>query len=199
MLIKQETLKRVADGSVTLAFRRWRRPTVQSGGTLLTTVGQVSVDTVDEVEIGDITELDVVAAGFSDLKKLHDRLESYTEGSLYRIALHLAGPDPRIALRETVPGDLRVIEEIEHRLARWDQASKSGPWTESVMSTIQSRGAVRAGDLASEAGMERDRFKANVRKLKGLGLTMSLEVGYRLSPRGEAVLSFLNTNQRASE
>ena len=32
-------------------------------------------------------------------------------------------------------------------------------------------------------------FKANVRKLKGLGLTESLAVGYRLSPRGVAVLA----------
>jgi hypothetical protein len=31
-------------------------------------------------------------------------------------------------------------------------------------------------------------FKANVRKLKSLGLTVSLEVGYRLSPRGRALL-----------
>jgi hypothetical protein len=28
----------------------------------------------------------------------------------------------------------------------------------------------------------------NVRKLKALGLTISLEVGYRLSPRGQAYL-----------
>jgi hypothetical protein len=27
-------------------------------------------------------------------------------------------------------------------------------------------------------------FKLNVRKLKALGLTESLEIGYRLSPRG---------------
>ena len=31
-------------------------------------------------------------------------------------------------------------------------------------------------------------FKVNVRKLKGLGLAESLEVGYRLSPRGRALL-----------
>ena len=34
-------------------------------------------------------------------------------------------------------------------------------------------------------------FKTDVRKLKELGLTESLEVGYRLSPRGEAVLRAL--------
>jgi predicted transcriptional regulator len=39
-----------------------------------------------------------------------------------------------------------------------------------------------------ELEVDKVRFKANVRKLKALGLTESLEVGYRLSPRGEAVL-----------
>jgi ribosomal protein S19E (S16A) len=47
---------------------------------------------------------------------------------------------------------------------------------------------VRAGDLASQFGQERAAFKVNVRKLKGLGLTESLETGYRLSPRGRALL-----------
>jgi hypothetical protein len=37
--------------------------------------------------------------------------------------------------------------------------------------------------------MERLPFKANVRKLKALGLTESLDIGYRLSPRGEALLA----------
>ncbi len=31
-------------------------------------------------------------------------------------------------------------------------------------------------------------FKRDVRKLKELGLTLSLRVGYRLSPRGEAFM-----------
>ena len=48
---------------------------------------------------------------------------------------------------------------------------------------------MRAGDLADEVGRERLPFKADVRKLKNLGLTISLGVGYRLSPRGEAYLA----------
>jgi hypothetical protein len=47
---------------------------------------------------------------------------------------------------------------------------------------------VRAGDLCRVAGQEILTFKTNVRKLKALGLTESLEVGYRLSPRGTAWL-----------
>lgn len=40
--------------------------------------------------------------------------------------------------------------------------------------------------LARQLGHERPAFKLNVRKLEELGLTESLEVGYRLSPLGEA-------------
>ena len=57
-----------------------------------------------------------------------------------------------------------------------------------MLRLIGEREAVRAGDLADELGMERLAFKADVRKLKALGLTESLGIGYRLSPRGQAWL-----------
>jgi hypothetical protein len=67
-----------------------------------------------------------------------------------------------------------------------DRASTSGPWTAATLAIIAERPAVRAADLAAALGRERASFKLDVRKLKGLGLTISLERGYRLSPRGEA-------------
>ena len=45
--------------------------------------------------------------------------------------------------------------------------------------------------LARQVGYERAVFKVKVRALKEMGLTESLEVGYRLSPRGHAVLRAL--------
>jgi hypothetical protein len=48
---------------------------------------------------------------------------------------------------------------------------------------------VRAPDLAAGFGMETRPFKLRVRRLNELGLTESLRIGYRLSPRGEAVLT----------
>ena len=56
------------------------------------------------------------------------------------------------------------------------------------MRLIERMPAIRAGDLADEVGRERLAFKADVRKLKNLGLTISLGVGYELSPRGHAYL-----------
>ena len=73
-------------------------------------------------------------------------------------------------------------------MARLDATSRRGPWTERVLELIAVRPAVRAGDLADELGLERLPFKTDVRKLKALGLTESLEVGYRISPRGRAWL-----------
>ena len=58
-----------------------------------------------------------------------------------------------------------------------------------MLRTIAERPAVRAADLAASFGRETQSFKLDVRKLKNLGLTLSLEVGYRLSPRGEAYLA----------
>ena len=63
MLIKQDTLVGVAEGRVTMAFRRWKRPTVRAGGTLLTSIGQLSIESVDEVSIDDVTEADPEPSG----------------------------------------------------------------------------------------------------------------------------------------
>jgi hypothetical protein len=190
MLLNEETLKGITSGTITLAFRRWRRPTVKTGGTLLTSAGQLSVEAVDEVDPESITEAEAVAAGFPDLESLRASLLRRDEGSFYRVQLALAGPDPRIALRDEIPqGD--DLEVILSRLRRFDSKSAAGPWTRQVLDLLRRRPGERAGDLAEAVGMERAGFKGNVRKLKGLGLTESLSVGYRLSPRGKAVLKRL--------
>ncbi|WP_343389194.1 hypothetical protein [Candidatus Amarobacter glycogenicus] len=56
------------------------------------------------------------------------------------------------------------------------------------LNLIAANPAVRAGDLAPQLGQEILAFKLNVRKLKNLGLTLSLGTGYRLSSRGGAWL-----------
>ena len=61
-------------------------------------------------------------------------------------------------------------------------------YAEPILRVIKANPAVVSTELAPQVGMERFDFKTKVRKLKALGLTESLAVGYRLSPRGEAVL-----------
>ena len=173
MLFRPADLSRIAAGEITLAFRRWQKPRVKVGSTLKTPVGVLEVTAVDVVE--SISAEEARAAGFSTPEEIYAVLKP--RGPIHRVALHLAGPDPRIALRETPPD--------EALFARLD---RMGPWTYEYLAAIGERPEVRAADLAESFGRERLDFKRDVRRLKELGLTVSLEVGYRLSPRGEAVL-----------
>jgi len=182
----------LADGSVTVAFRRWRRPAARAGGRQRTPVGELAIDAVDEVDLDDITDVDARRAGYGDLAELRRELARHPEGTLYRIELHHAGADPRVALRERADLSDDEWRAVTTRLARLDRASRHGPWTTTVLRLIADNPAVRAADLAVSLGREMPPFKVDVRKLKELGLTESLDVGYRLSPRGRAVLDRLD-------
>lgn len=188
MLLDRDTLRLIASGTVTLAFRRWRRPTVRSGGTLLTALGQLQIGNVSIIGIGGITSADAARAGYDSKEELVAELNRRSDGEVYRIELGAIGADPRIALREAAP-DEGQIAGLRKRLDRLDAASPDGPWTLKTLEAIRDHPGLRAGDLCRLVGQERARFKPNVRKLKTLGLTISLEVGYRLSPRGESWLN----------
>lgn len=190
MLLNGETLAGIEAGSVTLAFRRWTRPTVKSGGTLLTPIGQLAIEAVDRVETDEITDADAMAAGFPGADALRAELAKRTDGDVYRVRLSLAGPDPRIALRESTP-EGADLEALLARLAVMDARRRSGPSSRQILEVIRARPGVLAAELAVTLGEERAPFKSRVRKLKALGLTESLTVGYRLSRRGNAVLDAL--------
>ena len=191
MLFKRHVLDGLADGTITVVFRRWARPRVRAGSKLRTAVGVLSIDAVDELDFAGITDDDARRSGFLSRTALLDDLASQRDGRVYRIALHVAGPDPRVELRgrDALTGD--ELADVERRLARLDAGSRHGAWTLAVLRLICDRPEVRAGDLAPTRGQETLAFKRDVRKLKELGLTESLEVGYRLSARGRAVLDRL--------
>ncbi len=192
MLIKRDTLDGISEGRITLAFRRWKRPTVRTGGTLLTPIGHLAIESVEPVRLKDISTTEAVAASFSDIDSLQTQLAYRSSGTLYRIRFRLTGPDPRIALRERIP-DENELTKLATRLSRWDRTATAGPWTRAYLTLIEKNPGIRAGDLANEIGVGKDRFKPNVRRLKGLGLTESLKVGYCLSPRGKALMAFLSS------
>lgn len=188
MLFKRADLDRVAAGEITVAFRRWRRPTVRAGGRLTTRVGVLAIDEVDAIDAGQIAGRDVRRAGRASSDAILAELRGRGDLQLYRVAFHVAGPDPRVALRENADLGAAEVADISARLARMDARSPHGRWTDAVLALIDRNPGTRAGDLAERLGRERLSFKADVRKLKRLGLTESLETGYRLSPRGRRFL-----------
>lgn len=185
MLLKRRFLDGIADGTISLVFRRWRKPTVKAGGTLKTAVGVLAIDEVETIPLAKITAANAKRAGYSSLDELKAELSKRDEGDVYRIKVRHVGADPRIALRsKSRIGD----DEFDALLQRMDSAA---PWIRRTLDLIARHPGRRAAELATELKQETAPFKLNVRKLKALGLTESLEVGYRLSPRGRTVLARL--------
>ena len=174
-------------GEVTVAVRRWKRPTVKAGGTLRTPSGVLAIDAVERIRLADLTPAIARSAGYPSRRALVDSLAP-TRNALYLVRFHPGPADPRIALRERAEITRAERAEIDTKLDGSDARSPRGAWTRATLRTIADHPAVRAPDLAAAAGVETKRYKTDVRKLKELGLTESLEVGYRLSPRGRAYL-----------
>lgn len=191
MLFRKSFLEGIRTGAITVAFRRWRRPSVRAGSTLLTPVGQLTIKSVKSVASSRISAADARRAGYESREALIEELQRRTDGELYRIELGPLRTDPRIALRKTLATTESESQALHDRLRRLDARAVEGAWTMRTLEVLSSHPGVRAGDLCSLVGQGKDRFKLNVRKLKNLGLTESLETGYRLSPRGEALLSSL--------
>lgn len=190
MLLKNEVLERIKRGEISIVFRRWKRPTVKTGGTLVTRAGLLGIELVEECEPSDISAKDVRNAGFENKEELVRQLSDRT-GAVYRIKVRYIGDDPRAALRSKASLTGAEFEEIRKKLERMDSSKVFGKWTRPYLRLIRDKPGTLAADLAASIGMDKPRFKANVRKLKALGLTESLAVGYRLSPRGKAVLRML--------
>lgn len=191
MLLTRKALDEIVAGEIDIVFRRWKRPTVKTGGSLRTAVGMLSIRSVDKISLSSISVPDAQRAGYRTKSALLDEL-SQRSGDVYRIELTYAGADPRIELRENTDLSPEDLDMLRDRLDAMDRRSDRGPWTRSTLELLAQHPGVRAQDLADRVGIEKHRFKTDVRKLKGLGLTISHSPGYELSPRGRALLGSID-------
>ena len=187
MMIRPAELAAIKAGTIDLAFRRWAKPRVVVGTRMRTGVGLIEVTSVEQVSVSQLRADDARRAGAPSLAALKEALAARADDPAWRIGVAYAGPDPREALRAAVP-DAEEIAAVNARLDRLDAASAHGAWTRETLDLIDLNPTVRAPDLAAQVGRETADFKKDVRKLKELGLTESLAIGYLLSPRGEAVV-----------
>jgi hypothetical protein len=193
MLFSVDAWPGLADGSITATFRTWKRAQARPGGRYRVGGMLLQADAVRQVAAGDLTGSDARAAGEPDLAALLRRLGDPAPDTLvWRVDLHYVGPDDRVALRHDDALGPADIERLRTRLDRLDAARASGPWTRDVLRLIAARPGEVSTGLAAERGQERQAFKADVRKLKNLGLTESLRIGYQISPRGRALLAALD-------
>ena len=207
MLLTRPVLDDIKAQRIDLVFRRWQKPTVKAGGRLRTAIGELSILAVDVVDPSAIGDGEARRAGHQSADALRADLFRERTGSgrgrtakptdqsvIYRVEVSYAGEDSRAALRAATP-DAEETAGLVDRLDAIDGRSKRGPWTQRTLELVETWPARRAPELAEMEGLETLPFKTDVRKLKELGLTESLAIGYRLSPRGEAVLAALRARQ----
>ena len=199
MLFSADAVAGLADGTITVTFRTWKAAQVKVGGTYRKGELALLVDAVGQVRAGDITDVAAVAAGEADREALLRRLGGPApDDEVWRVDFHrVDAPDPRAELAGQATLDDGTVAEITGRLDRLDRAASDGAWTRATLAAIAERPGVVSTTLAEQLGRERAAFKLDVRKLKALGLTESLEVGYRLSPRGAAFMAATGGPRRA--
>lgn len=188
MLFSASAWPGLADGSITVTFRTWAKPQAKVGGRYRVAGMLLEATDVRQVPAGSLTDDDAVAAGEANRAALlarlgHPRLDT----AVWRVGLRYVGIDDRIERRavDTLTDD--DIAALRSRLERLDRGA-GGPWTRTTLQLIEKYPGVVSTALARHTGQERPDFKINVRKLKEMGLTESLQVGYQLSPRGQALL-----------
>jgi hypothetical protein len=193
MLFTAATLRGLAEGRVSFTYRRWEVVRPKVGSRFTTSAGVVEVTSITAADEQQLTAQDATEAGFDSVADLVKWCRAKGQGDLYRVGIVLAGPDPRVALRGQAALDPTDLVALNSKLDRMDRAAEQ-PWTRSTLRQIERLPGVVSTELAAEAGQERRAYKLRVRRLKTLGLTESLERGYRLSPRGQA---YLNTLEQA--
>lgn len=200
MLFEPRLRAGIHDGTISVAYRRWKRPQVKVGGRYrvgsdrirsLTEFDFIEVDAVDQIVARDIDDADAFLAGYPSAAAARSDVGAQPDDHLYRLAFRkIDMADPRAELASSVALSAQDIAEVDARLDRMDRSATGGAWTRAVLREIARRPEVRAKDLEScSRWPDLATFKVHVRKLKNMGLTLSLPVGYRLSPRGAEYLA----------
>ncbi|KIQ18907.1 ASCH domain-containing protein [Rhodococcus sp. MEB064] len=187
MLIRLAVAQAIAAGTVRVQYRRWSKRRVKPGTWIHTPAGVIVVDAITEVDPDSLTDDDAVAAGETSIVALRRGFRGSEGDPVWRVEVSFGGEDPRIALRADDDLSDDEFAVLIGKIDRMDDRADV-PWAWRTLELIRDRPAVLAADLGAVLGLERDVFKPRVRRLKALGLTESLAVGYRLSPRGEKLL-----------
>jgi hypothetical protein len=173
-----------------MAFRKWKRPTVKQGGALNTPIGLLAIDEVSIVT--SVSDFELIQSGYEDRDELQKELSKSTGNTLFRIKFHLSGEDPHISLRNKTNLSSEELLKLNQKIVRFNNSKIYPGWATKVLKTIQQNPGESAASISEAVGYEKDWLKPSIRKLKELGLTINLEIGYSISPRGNAYLQEKN-------
>ena len=179
-------------GKITRTYRRWKSRQVKQGGTYqLMRGGAVEVTRIDEIRSSNITNTAATKAGFLTADELLDYIDANsTGGTLYCIEFAYLQNFQKKGPNLNALQDEADWQALDLKLRKKDQNSKVGKWTTSTLALIGQNPGMPSAKLAPPLKREQRDLKKDIRKLKHLGLTISLESGYKLSDRGRSYLEF---------
>ena len=196
MLFRQRDHAAIEAGAITATVRAWRRPQARLGGSYrlhargVIVVDQLAVTTAEELSTAEARE-----CGYTSRSDLLADLERASAGRAPVAALTLLRfhYEPRADERTVLARDDALardeFEALATRLEAMDRRSSHGPWTLDTLRLIEQHPHEVASSLAASLERETQPLKADVGKLKRLGLTISHDRGYEVSPRGRALLA----------
>ena len=188
MLFRKPFKEAIRAGRITCSYRRWKKPQAKVGGRYnLHPRGAIEVTAIERVTLAEISAAQANAAGFKSRAALLELLGGNASGQLYRVQFTYLGP-ALVGIPETGGPTAANTTRLGEKLSAMDRRAPK-PWTTRLLQLLLDNPGVRAADLAPVMAWETPRFKAQVRKLKALGLTISLETGYKVSPRGQQILA----------
>ena len=181
----------IAAGRKTTTLRRWKRAQARLGGIYnIPPYGAIEVTYLSQMPLREVSGTRLKQAGYTSTEQAAERLKCQPEDTVYCIDFHYAGA-AAVNQPNTELTDSATLNALSARLAKLDG---SQAWTRQTLELIGRHPGQRAAALAVEVSQELPTFKRNVRKLKALGLTSSLETGYCLSPRGRQWLNWADTH-----
>jgi len=177
----------ITRGEITISFRNWQQPRAKVGGEYnIHPFGAIRVLAMCETTIAKAPRTTIQRAGFAGKDDLAAYLKCEATTPVHRVEFTYLGPK-----NVKVPARGKLSDsELTKLIARLNKIE----WAASTLVLLRDNPHTRAGDLADLCGMQRDLFKRNVRRLKGLGLTISHDAGYELSTRGTQMVASLDKN-----
>ena len=187
MLFQTRFHEAIRRGELTCTLRIWKTPRVRVGASYSLGSGSIIVERIHEIGFDDITPAIARRTGFSSVIDLLKTAKHGAGERVFLIDFRYSAAPKRQAPAATRASETERTALLEKLQAMDRRALR--PWTRDTLRSIATHPGVRAADLAAGLGRPRDEFKTDVRKLKALGLTESLDTGYRLSVRGEQVVA----------
>jgi hypothetical protein len=187
MLFQRRFHERIVRGEIRCTVRIWQRPHVKVGGRYVLGSGAIVVDKIYETRLDDIAPVLARRCGFESLVDLM-RVAKHGPGErVFVIDFHYDGKASARPTPATSAVSAEELAALIQRLEAMDRRSRIGPWTLATLRAIEARPACSRRSLPA-VGRPRDEFKRDVRA-ESPRPTFSLEIGYRLTPKGEALVA----------